>query len=223
MLTRITSLVLVAACALAVAGCAPSTGVVPSPPVHGMVASAFPALLPDLSAPPKYVATLGSRGVNVRTVKRFEAASQGGIDVRHSVGGDHATTSWPALNRAIASIPVFSSGVATWVVTARYGHWGATDLGTGRIYISPRVPASKLYAVAVHEYAHALASHTYRRDWRAMGAAMDRWYGGGPVTGRERAADCMAKIDGATWTHYTSCRNAHWRAGARLLLAGRRL
>lgn len=132
-------------------------------------------------------------------------------------------TSWTLLNQAIARIPNYRSGVATWVVTNRYGHWGATDLANGDIYISPSIPASKVYAVASHEYAHARTLYNYGWNLRAANTALKSWFGGGDVTARERAADCMAVALGATWTNYTSCPNAHWRQGSRILLAGRRL
>jgi hypothetical protein len=132
-------------------------------------------------------------------------------------------TSWAALNRAIGRIPSYRPGVATWTVTARFGHWGTTDLGNGRVYISPTVPASRLYSVVAHEYGHALASKNWGWNWRAADAAMNRWFGGGTPTGRERAADCMALVQGATWTNYTACTSTRWRQGARTLLAGKRL
>jgi|GEM_PF-2068285 len=132
-------------------------------------------------------------------------------------------TSWTALNQAIRRIPRYRPGVATWTVSGRYGHWGTTDLANGRIYISPAVPASKLYSVVAHEYGHALASANYRRQWHAMDAGIYRWFGADGVASRERATDCMAIAQGATWTHYSPCRNAHWMAGARILLAGKPL
>jgi len=135
----------------------------------------------------------------------------------------HGPTSWTLLNQAIARIPNYRSGLATWVVTNRYGHWGATDLANGDIYISPNIPASKVYAVASHEYAHARTFYNYGWNVRAANVALNAWFGGGDVTARERAADCMAIAQGATWTNYTSCQNAHWRQGSRILLAGKRL
>lgn len=65
--------------------------------------------------------------------------------------GSGGPSSWALLNQAIARIPHYRPGVATWVVTARYGHWGATDLSNGSISISPFVPASRVYDVATHE------------------------------------------------------------------------
>ena len=128
-----------------------------------------------------------------------------------------------ALNQAIGRIPNYRPGVAIWTVTARFGHWGTTDLGNGRVYISPTVPASKLYSVVAHEYGHALTSRNWGRNWRAADVALNRWFGGGTPTARERAADCMALVQGATWTNYTACTSTRWRQGARTLLAGRRL
>jgi len=135
----------------------------------------------------------------------------------------HGPTSWALLNQAIARIPNYRPGVATWVVTSRYGHWGATDLGNGNIYISPNVPASKVYSVASHEYAHARTFYNYGWNWQAADVALNRWFGGGSLLARERAADCMAIAQGATWTNYTSCQDEHWRQGSRILLAGQRL
>jgi len=135
----------------------------------------------------------------------------------------HGPTSWTLLNQAIARIPNYRSGVATWVVTNRYGHWGATDLSNGDIYISPNIPAAKVYAVASHEYAHARTLYNYGWNLAAANVALNRWFGAGDVMARERAADCMAIAQGAAWTNYTSCQNAHWREGSRILLAGKRL
>ena len=132
-------------------------------------------------------------------------------------------TTWAALNRAISRVPNYRLGVATWTVTARFGHWGTTDLGTGRVYVSPTVPASKLYSVVAHEYGHALSSKNWGRNWPAAASAMNRWFGGGTDMALERAADCMAIVLGATWTNYTTCASTRWRQGARTLLAGKRL
>jgi hypothetical protein len=193
MLTRIGSLVLAAACAFAVAGCALSTPGVLTPRAHVLVVDA--AMSRTSTAAVKLLAPTAV----------------------------HSPTSWPALNRAIARVPGYRSGIATWTVSRRYGHWGTTVLASGRIYISPTTPKSKLYSVAAHEYGHALTSANYGRHWQAMGLAMNRWFGGGVVIARERAADCIARAMGATWTNYTVCSNPHWRAGARILLAGKRL
>jgi hypothetical protein len=132
-------------------------------------------------------------------------------------------TSWAALNRAISRIPNYRPGVATWSITTRFGHWGTTDLGNGRVYISPTVPAARLYSVVAHEYGHALVSKNWGWNWRAADAALNRWFGGRTPSARERAADCMARVQGATWTHYTTCTSTRWRQGARTLLAGKRL
>jgi hypothetical protein len=166
----------------------------------------------------KLVAAAGSTGstvVSAAIVKLTTGTTSGQI-VR-------GPTSWAVLNQAIARIPNYRSGVATWLVTGRYGRWGATDLANGDIYLSPNIPTSKLYSVATHEYAHARAFYNYGWNQQAANLALNQWFGGGVVTARERAADCMAIAQGATWTNYTSCQNAHWRQGGRILLAGRRL
>lgn len=164
------------------------------------------------------VATVGSTGATVVTSSASKLST-----VTTPAKIVRGPTSWTLLNQAIARIPNYRSGVATWVVTNRYGHWGATDLANGDIYISPSIPASKVYAVASHEYAHARTLYNYGWNLRAANIALNAWFGGGDVAARERAADCMAIAQGATWTNYTSCQNAHWRQGSRILLAGRRL
>jgi hypothetical protein len=132
-------------------------------------------------------------------------------------------TRWPALNLAIARIPGSAAESARWVVTDRYGTWGTADWYTGAIYISPRVPQAKLYAVSVHEWSHLLSVRPYRGDVRAAVVAMDRVFGGSGLIGAERAADCMARLQGARWTHYTSCQVSAWRLSAALLLRGSQL
>lgn len=166
----------------------------------------------------KSVATIGSKVVPVVTSSASKLPT-----VTTPTKIVHGPTSWILLNQAIARIPNYRSGVATWFVTNRYGRWGATDLANGDIYISPNIPASKVYAVASHEYAHARTLYNYGWNLRAANVALNAWFGGGDVAARERAADCMAIAEGATWTNYTSCQNAHWRQGARILLAGKRL
>ena len=135
-------------------------------------------------------------------------------------------TGWAALNDAISRIPSYRPGSVRWVVQAKNGHEGATDWYDHVIYVSPDVPQSRLYSVAVHEWSHMLSVLAYGGDVDAALAAMNaRFGGGGPrgVTGAENAADCMARLQGASWTHYTACSSADWRAGAQRLVAGRRL
>src|SRR6185436_1044635 len=92
---------------------------------------------------------------------------------------------------------------------------------SGRVYISPKVPYNRLYYVVAHEYAHARAYKNWGRNQKAADAAMNRWFGGGIHRAREVAADCMAIAQGATWTGYSRCKSARWRAGAKTLLAGK--
>lgn len=108
-------------------------------------------------------------------------------------------------------------------MTSRYGHWGATDLATSHIYISPSVSTSLLDSVVRHEYAHVLTVRAYGGAWRTARSEMNVGFGGSGGTGVERAADCMALAMGASWTNYTSCGRADWQRNARQLLAGRRL
>ena len=132
-------------------------------------------------------------------------------------------TGWPALDAAIGRIPGYQPRGITWTVSSRYGHWGATDMATGWIYISPTVSPGVLDSVVRHEYAHIVTVRAYAGDWRTAKQAANLAFGGTGRTGVERAADCMARALGATFTQYTSCGRADWQAAAGRLLAGRRL
>ncbi len=132
-------------------------------------------------------------------------------------------TGWPALNAAIARIPGYSPRGIRWTVSSRYGHWGATDMATGQIFISPALSPGLLDSVVRHEYSHIVTVRAYGGDWRTAKSAANATFGGTGRTGVERAADCMARALGASFTHYTSCTRADWQAGAARLLAGRRL
>ncbi len=127
------------------------------------------------------------------------------------------------LQRAVARIPGYGNHrPAVWVLTSRYGHYGATDLGRNTVYISPSVPASRLDAVVRHEWGHILSVRAYGGSVPATLAGLNRAFGGSGMTGAERAADCVATVLGANWTNYTSCSSAAWRRGAQQLLGGRR-
>lgn len=128
-----------------------------------------------------------------------------------------------ALQAAVARIPTYRAGTVRWVVSRAYAFWGTADWYHGVLYVSPDVPRSKLYDVAVHEWSHELSVLDYAGDVAAATKAMNAWFGGSDLVGPERAADCMSILQGATWTHYTTCTDAHWRAGARLLVTGQRL
>jgi hypothetical protein len=128
-----------------------------------------------------------------------------------------------ALMAAVSRIPSYRAGTVRWVVSRAYAFWGTADWYNAVLYVSPDVPRSKLYDVAVHEWSHELSVLDYAGDVRAATSAMNAWFGGSGLTGPERAADCMSILQGATWTHYTTCTDAHWRAGARLLVAGKPL
>lgn len=142
---------------------------------------------------------------------------------RPKPSGVTGPTGWPALNAAIARIPGYRPGGITWTVSSRYGHWGATDMATGWIYISPSVSPGLLDSVVRHEYAHIVTVRAYGGDWRTAKQAANLTFGGTGRTGVERAADCMARALGASFTQYTSCGRADWQAAAGRLLAGRRL
>jgi hypothetical protein len=125
--------------------------------------------------------------------------------------------------RAVDRLPGYRTGEARWVISSDWGHWGVADLANAIGYISPTVPADRMYDVVAHEWSHMLSVKAYGGDVTTALAAMNRYFGGSDLMGAERAADCMARLLGATWTHYTSCTNAAWRDGARRLLARQRL
>jgi len=134
-----------------------------------------------------------------------------------------APTFQQSLDAAITRIPTYRPGAARWIVSRAYDFWGTADWYHDVLYVSPDVPLSKLYDVAVHEWSHELSVLDYAGDVAAATAAMNAWFGGSGLTGPERAADCMAVLQGARWTHYTTCTNAAWRTGAARLIAGQRL
>lgn len=128
-----------------------------------------------------------------------------------------------ALAAAVARIPTYTPGAARWVVSSKYDFWGTADWYHDVLYVSPDVPRDKLYDVAVHEWSHELSVLDYGGDVSTATKAMNAWFGGSGLVGAERAADCMAILQGATWTHYTTCTNSEWRRGAAKLVAGKQL
>jgi hypothetical protein len=134
-----------------------------------------------------------------------------------------ALSAYARMMRAVDRIPGYRAGEARWTISAYYGHWGATDMRRHRVYISPDVPARRLYDVVAHEWGHILTAQAYDGDVDAAVVALNRYYGGSGWLGAERAADCMARLLDARWTNYTRCTDERWRAGARRLLAGQRL
>jgi hypothetical protein len=125
-----------------------------------------------------------------------------------------------ALAAAVAKIPTYRAGAARWVVSRAYDFWGTADWYHDVLYVSPDVPLHYLYDVAVHEWSHELSVLDYNGDVATATKAMNAWFGGSGLTGAERAADCMAILQGATWTHYTTCQNAQWKLGAKRLVQG---
>ena len=127
------------------------------------------------------------------------------------------------VDRATARITGYRSGSVNWVLQANNGHWGTADWYAHTVWISPRVPSDRLFDVVVHEWSHLQSVAVYGGDVNLAVREMTRYFGGSGLVGAERAADCMARLEGAQWTHYTTCTNPGWRAGAARLLAGQRL
>jgi hypothetical protein len=103
------------------------------------------------------------------------------------------------------------------------GSWGVADWYHDTVYIAPRTPASKLRSVLIHEQAHLDHARTYGGDIDALTHDANRVFGGSGLSGAERAADCIALLHGASWTHYTGCSDLAQQDAARTLAAGRRL
>jgi len=187
----------------------------------------------SLPAPPARVQVLPRAGERpaAKATPRTTHPTHQSAATRHPVTAKprrvhhvRASTSYgAALNNAVARIPTYRAGTVRWVVSRAYAFWGTADWYHGVLYVSPDVPRSKLYDVAVHEWSHELSVLDYAGDVAAATHAMNSWFGGTGLVGAERAADCMSILQGATWTHYTTCTNAHWRAGARLLVTGQQL
>ena len=187
--------------------------------------------LPPPAATVKVLPAAAARP-KVRTTPRTTHASPKPAATRHAAAKPKhrpvhhaapATSYTAALNNAVARIPTYRAGTVRWVVSRAYAFWGTADWYHGVLYVSPDVPRSKLYDIAVHEWSHELSVLDYAGDVAAATKAMNAWFGGSGLVGAERAADCMSILQGATWTHYTTCTNTHWRAGARLLVSGQPL
>ena len=123
----------------------------------------------------------------------------------------------------VAGIPGYHAGDALWSYKEGLDSWGVAVMGGGTIYLSPSVPEDKLYSVVRHEWSHILSARDYGNNVALAKSEMNRVFGGTGLTGSERAADCMARILGATYTVYTQCTSATWQAAARRLVAGQRL
>jgi hypothetical protein len=130
-------------------------------------------------------------------------------------------TGWAALDAALSRLA--GSGSHRWVVSKAYGSWGTADWYRNTVYISPSVPARRLYDVAAHEASHLMTAAAYGGDVDAAVKATNAFFGGSGLRGAELAADCMARLLGARWTNYTACHSKAWRSGAARLLKGQRL
>lgn len=181
---------------------------------------ASPPARPKAVTPPPVPVKLAPKPrPTVRATHRAVAPSRPAPRATHRA----ALTPQQLLDRAVAALPDFHPGDAVFQLKPGLGSWGLTNMGAGIVYVSPTVPADKMYSVVAHEWGHVLSAKPYKPDVMAGVNAMDAWFGGSGMAGAERAADCIARLLGATWTNYTPCTDAHWRDGARKLLAGQPL
>lgn len=125
------------------------------------------------------------------------------------------------VQRQVTRIPFYRPELVHWVVRPGLANYGVTNLVTHTVYLSPRIPRRLIYSVVAHEWGHVISTRAYAGDLGAAGQAYLEWFGGASITvAFERAADCVAVILGARWTHYTSCQDSRWRDGARYLAVG---
>jgi hypothetical protein len=124
---------------------------------------------------------------------------------------------------ARSQIPGALDPTITWHVSRRFDSWGVADWYNDTVYISPDVPRRRVADVVRHEYAHILSVRAYGGRVDEAVKAMNTYFGGAGLAGAERAADCMSRLLGARWTHYTACPAERWRSGARRLMQQRRL
>ena len=143
--------------------------------------------------------------------------------VRRTAVASPSLTPQQKMMQAVSRIPGYPAGGARWVIADQGSHWGTADWYRGVIYISPSVPDNRMYDVVAHEWSHLLSVKVYNGDVPTATAAMNRVFGGSDLVGAERAADCMARLLGAGWTHYTSCTDPTWRQAAAQLVAGHQI
>lgn len=194
--------------------------------VTAMAAGPEPVARPKLPAAhprPAVHRTLPRKDKVVRPTARHRTSHRA-TTVRRTVVRTRTFTASPQqqMQAAVLRLPGYRPGSTTWVISPAYGSWGTADWYNNTVYISPSVPSYRMYDVVAHEWSHVISVRPYS-DVRTATASMNSWFGGSGLTGPERAADCMARQLGAQWTHYTSCPDAHWQAGARMLLSGQPL
>ena len=208
--------------AVAVAGAAPTS---PAPARSSSVAAhevVVPAPVAVASPAPKAKAKAKAKAKVVAPAKpRVAPRRVTAVAPRpKAVAVVRTPTLTPAqlMQRAIDRLPDVRPGDVVFILKPGLDSWGLAELH-GTVWISPRVPARRMYDVVAHEWSHVLSAKAYGGDVQLAVAEMNRYFGGTGITGAERAADCMARLLGATWTHYTSCSDSRWRAGAKRLLA----
>lgn len=131
-----------------------------------------------------------------------------------------------SLDSTLQRLPDYFPGVVHWELSTSLAHYGTTDWDHNTIKLSIFTPLNLLYSVVAHEWSHEIQAYDYHRDFNRIVTSMNRHFGGPGPTGQrgvEYSADCMAILQGATWTHYTSCDNKKWRHEARRLLDGHEL
>jgi hypothetical protein len=127
---------------------------------------------------------------------------------------------------AINGLPDYYAGFVHWKLSTDWKHYGTTDWATNTITISAFTPLNLLYSVVAHEWSHEVQAYDYHPNEVELVQQLNRHFGGPGSTGErgvEFSADCMAILQGATWTHYTACHNKTWRHDARVLLEGKKL
>lgn len=226
-----------AAAAAAFSTSAPSGGAVPAVRHPVASVSALTVSIPARRVVSPHPKVPARRRVALHTVRRHHHAPtlrlrSVAVPAAHTSGNVPAVavtvpesklTTQQQLDLAVARIPGHADPKTRWVLTSAYGSWGTADWYHNIVYVSPTVPSNRMYDVVIHEYSHLQSVAAYSGNVDLAMSAMNGYFGGSGLTGAERAADCMALLQGATWTHYTPCTDAHWRDGARRLIQGERL
>lgn len=190
------------------------------PVAKPVVRRAVKPVAPAQAAPRKHIVRLRQRHATATQAVPQPRIRRAVLSVSPALSG---TSAQQRMEQAVARIPGYVQGSTTWVLAAKDGYWGTADWYHNTIYISAAVPANRIYDVVAHEWSHLRSVQVYDGDVDAATAAMNDFYAATGIGGSERAADCMARRLGATWTHYTPCADSHWQTGAAQLLSGHRI
>lgn len=161
------------------------------------------------------------RSAAQRQAASHRSASPAGLSSSSSSGGGSRggggvrDVALAALARhGCGSVPVYwdDPRLAGWNGAAMIG-------GNEQILLNSRMPVARAGYVAAHECAHILQSRAYGHDLNALGADLDRIYGGNGV---EQNADCITQRWGyGAWNYTRSCGGERGAAAAAIASGNR--